>query len=330
MRAFQTEEEENAYEAFAKALNSVPLLCGDDSVEKSPFKLAREETIVSKEIKIPSRDGDRFVEAKVVLPKKRVPSEYAHTAIYLHGGGMALFDYASRNFENFARVVALQGVVVVMVGYRNSLRGSKTVAPFPAGLNDCVDAVRYLSLHSQRLGIPPGKFVLFGESGGANLSIATALALKREKHIDLVAGIFAMCPYVSGDYVSPRAIERYPSLKIFDGVGNLSLASLHFYAAAYGDDLVENPLAWPSCATSRDLSGLPPVHVSVNEFDPLRDEGVELYRKCLAAGISATCSVEVGTIHGIGSFFPGVDPDTTRYYARSVASMCRVSPGAAK
>ena len=35
----------------------------------------------------------------------------------------------------------------------------------------------------------------------------------------------------------------------------------------------QNPLAWPLCATAEDLSGLPPHVISVNELDPLRDEG---------------------------------------------------------
>ena len=42
-----------------------------------------------------------------------------------------------------------------------------------------------------------------------------------------------------------------------------------------------NPLAWPYHATVEDLEGLPPHVVSVNELDPLRDEGLAYFRKLL-------------------------------------------------
>ena len=40
----------------------------------------------------------------------------------------------------------------------------------------------------------------------------------------------------------------------------------------------ENPLAWPYFATEADVAGLPPHVITVNEFDPLRDEGTAYYR----------------------------------------------------
>jgi acetyl esterase len=35
-----------------------------------------------------------------------------------------------------------------------------------------------------------------------------------------------------------------------------------------------DPLAWPGFAEAEDVRGLPPVVISVNECDPLRDEGI--------------------------------------------------------
>ena len=42
-----------------------------------------------------------------------------------------------------------------------------------------------------------------------------------------------------------------------------------------------DPMAWPGFATREDVTGLPPTVVSVNECDPLRDEGVAFYRLLL-------------------------------------------------
>ena len=68
-----------------------------------------------------------------------------------------------------------------------------------------------------------------------------------------------------------------------------------------------NPLAWPGFATEDDVRGLVPTMISVNECDPLRDEGVNFYRLLLRAGVDARCRQVMGTIHGT-EIFPACVP----------------------
>jgi acetyl esterase/lipase len=63
-----------------------------------------------------------------------------------------------------------------------------------------------------------------------------------------------------------------------------------------------NPLAWPSFATEKDVQGFPPTVISVNECDPLRDEGIIFYRLLLRAGVPARCRQVMGTMHGTEIF----------------------------
>jgi acetyl esterase/lipase len=77
-------------------------------------------------------------------------------------------------------------------------------------------------------------------------------------------------------------------------------------------------LAWPGFATEADLAGLPPVVINVNECDPLRDDGVELYRKLRRAGVSARCRQLMGTVHGTEIFF--LCPDVSEDVARDIAA----------
>jgi acetyl esterase/lipase len=59
-----------------------------------------------------------------------------------------------------------------------------------------------------------------------------------------------------------------------------------------------SPYAAPARAT--DLAGLPPTYISVMEFDPLRDEGIDYARALLAAGVLAELHLFPGTFHGSG------------------------------
>lgn len=63
-------------------------------------------------------------------------------------------------------------------------------------------------------------------------------------------------------------------------------------------DYAANSLAWPYQAASAELAGLPAHTISVNEPDPLRDEGRVYARKLMAAGVPTISRTVNGTIHG--------------------------------
>jgi acetyl esterase/lipase len=68
--------------------------------------------------------------------------------------------------------------------------------------------------------------------------------------------------------------------------------------------------------------GIAPHRISVNECDPLRDEGIELYRLLLHAGVPARCRQLMGTIHGT-EIFSIACPDVSWDTAASIAQFCR-------
>jgi len=259
---------------------------------------------VEKELNIPSRDLGRNVRTLQIRPKDT--TGVLPAAIYFHGGGMASYSCFLNNFKTLGHLISeTMNVVVFMVDFRNSVNPSKNgdpIGPFPAGLNDCVDALRWISSNHKSLNIYK-EIVVTGESGGGNLSIATAMATCKE---ELISGLYLMCPFISGTY-EPIPSKSYSSLKRNDGI-ILSSHSMESYARAYGDGVMSNALAWPS--VSKDyklLRYLQKVHIRLNEFDPLLDEGKEFAQKCLESGLSdVTCSVDVGTVHGTGSFFPSL------------------------
>lgn len=247
----------------------------------------------------------------------RPESESALACVYyIHGGGMQSMSCYDGNYRAWGRMIANEGVAVAMVDFRNALIPSSVpeVAPFPAGLNDCVSGLKWVSKHADELGIDPNRIVVAGESGGGNLTLAVGLKLKRDGDLGLVRGFYALCPYIAGYWPHPDS----PSSVENNGI----LLNLHTNtgAIAYGIEELDNknPLAWPGFATEEDVAGFPPVVISVNECDPLRDEGINFYRLLLRAGVNARCRQVMGSIHGTEIFVLAA-PDISRETAASIA-----------
>ena len=240
--------------------------------------------------------------------------------VYFHGGGMQTQSCFDGIYRAWGRTMAAQGIAVAMVDFRNCLVASSApeVAPFPAGLDDCVSSVRWVAANAAKLGIDPSHLVVAGESGGGNLTLATGMRLAQSGELGLIRGLYALCPYIAGRW--PQ--DRFPSSVENNGL----LIDLHNNrpAMAYGIEELEreNPLAWPAFASEDDVRGLPPTVISVNECDPLRDEGIEFYRTLLRAGVSARCRQVMGTIHAT-ELFQMACPDISRETAASLAQFAR-------
>ena len=62
--------------------------------------------------------------------------------------------------------------------------------------------------------------------------------------------------------------------------------------------------------------------ISVNECDPLRDEGINFYRLLLRAGVAARCRQMMGTMHGT-EIFTIACPEISRDTARDIAAFTK-------
>ena len=212
--------------------------------------------------------------------------------LHLHGGGMTMLSAAGPAYVRWREHLAATGLVVVGVEFRNAA-GVLGPHPFPAGLDDCTSALRWMNDNKARLGV--SRIIVSGESGGGNLSLATALKARQDGHLDQIDGVYALCPYISNDYAERAA--GLPSLYENDGYF-LDCAMMSVLAMLYDGAGSTNPLAWPFHARLSDLEGLPPHVISVNELDPLRDEGLTYFRKLVAAGVNAVGRTVSGTTHG--------------------------------
>ena len=154
--------------------------------------------VVTEHVVTSQPDGND-INIRFIRPERR---ELLPCVYYIHGGGMQVMSCYDGNYRAWGRMIAAQGVAVAMVDFRNALVPSSVpeVAPFPAGLNDCVSGVKWVASNHDELAIDPERIVVAGESGGGNLTLATGLKLKQDGDLGVIAGLYALCPYIAGTW----------------------------------------------------------------------------------------------------------------------------------
>ena len=297
---------DSALEAVERTKQFLEHMCGEELVTSEGLQVSHHD--------LTSQPDGNTINVILTRPEG---DEVVPAVVYLHGGGMASMSCHYANYRAFARMVAHHGVAVVLVDFRNAIAASSIpeVAPFPAGLNDCVSGFRWTRAHADELGIDPSRVVIAGESGGGNLTLASGLRLLADGDIDDVHGLYAFAPYIAGEW--PQ--ERYPSTIENDGI--MISPRSHSGQVGYGQDAWDRQdiQAWPGLATPDDLAGLPKTVVVVNECDPLRDEGIDFYRKLLDAQVPARCRQVMGTMHAT-EIVPFLCPEISDDAARDLAA----------
>jgi acetyl esterase len=233
--------------------------------------------------------------------------------VHFHGGGGVILSASDPCYERWRDELAAQGTVVIGVEFRNGA-GKLGNHPYPAGLNDCTAATRWALEHRTDLNVD--RVVVSGESGGGNLALAVALTANRQQWSRRPDGVYAIAPMIASPWDKPADL---PSQTENDGylISCALLAvmgTLYDPLATHGDEA----LCWPQRASDADLVGLPAHVVSVNELDPLRDEGLSYQRRLLRNGVSAVGRIVAGTVHAGDVFFAAAMPDVYAATIRDV------------
>lgn len=203
--------------------------------------------------------------------------------VYLHGGG---FMQGSLNsWDHFLRdLVRQSGVAVMSVDYRLSPE-----VKFPVAFNETLAMVHLAARAGGDQGIDPARLAIGGDSAGANLALAAALALRDagEKLLSFQLLIYGL---YSADFDSP-------SWQRFGRGAGLSQTQARWIMETY----LENPAQqtdWRAAPLLADLRGLPPAHLIVGSLDPLLDDSNNLAAKLKAAGVAAELTIYQGINHG--------------------------------
>ncbi|TPN44564.1 MULTISPECIES: alpha/beta hydrolase [unclassified Mesorhizobium] len=215
------------------------------------------------------------------------PLTAARAVLYLHGGGWVIGNLDSH--DEICRWLAnLGNAIVVCPDYR--------LAPehkFPAALEDCAAALRFMEQNAGELGIDPARITVAGDSAGGNLAAVLALLARDGLAPPLAAQILI--------YPNTDARQTADSYRRFgDGFG-LTAATMAWFRDHYvrtPDDIVDWRVS-PLLASS--LAGAAPAFVAVAGHDILADEATAYAERLRAHGVPLLLRQWPGQIHGFVS-----------------------------
>ncbi|MQY08836.1 alpha/beta hydrolase [Actinomadura macrotermitis] len=264
---------------------------------------------------LPADDTVQITDLETGGPRVRVyrpvdADAPAPVVLDFHGGGfvMGSLDSEHRRALDLARRT---GFVVISVDYRLAPEH-----PFPAGLEDCYEALCWTVENATELGVDPARLAVAGGSAGGGLAAAVTL-LARDRGGPAIAFQLLICPALD-DRMRTRSAASFTDVPAFDSAAAAQMWPLYLPA---GLDGVDEP-AYAAPARAADLSGLPPAYVLTAEHDPLRDEGNRYALGLLDAGVPVELHHVPGTFH----VFDHVAPDagiSRRARAEMAAALVR-------
>jgi acetyl esterase len=231
------------------------------------------------------RDIELTLEGRTLPARLYVPldDESKALVVYFHGGGFVVGDLDTHD-ALCRRLSSDTRMRFLSVDYRLAPEH-----PFPSGINDAVDTIRYVLAHLTEFDDPGAEIIVMGDSAGATL-MTVACALTRNEHLGIAAQV-VIYPTLGPELFTDSMHEF--------GVGHtLDIDHLRYDYGLYlnGWNDHSDPRVTP--LMFEDLTGAPPAIVVVAECDPLRDEAIAYAGLLEHFGVRVELLEAKGMIHG--------------------------------
>jgi acetyl esterase/lipase len=190
------------------------------------------------------------------------------TIVWFHGGGFFAGDRA--HVANYLKILAARGYTTVAVGY--------SLAPgshYPTPLRQGNAALEYLVRHAERLRVDPRRFLLAGDSAGAQLAAQ-------------LANIVTSAAYAAKVGIAPSiAPGQLRGVILHCGVYDLDLGPPgHFMRTAAWSYSGRKDAKLAEISVARYVTAeFPPAFISVGNGDALEPHSRALARALVEAGV---------------------------------------------
>ena len=230
---------------------------------------------------------------RVYISESQKPSGLG--VLFIHGGGLVIGNYRM-HASTCVRYVNEFGAVVCSPQYRFA-----PDHPYPAALEDCFEAWRWMQENASDLGIDPERIVVAGASAGGGLAAKLAQHLQDEGGIQPVAQSLH-CPML--DDRSAANCELDPINHI--GCSNMQARfgwDSYLGCNSGSDDVPEDAVP----ARRENLADLPPTWIGIGKLDVFYEDSVEYARRLQRAGVPTTIHSSPGGPHGFEAVAPETD-----------------------
>ncbi len=239
--------------------------------------------IICREQRIAGCDGDPDVRLLIYAP----PGGARRPALlHIHAGGhvMGLPEMNDEQHRRFAHEI---GCVVVSVDYRLAPEH-----PYPAGLHDCLAALRWLHASAEQLAIDPAFIGVAGESAGAGTAVGLALLVRDHKEcaVKYLSLVAPMLDDRTGS--SDEAHLRSQDLSWSRGSNQFG------WRALLGTSAATPPEIYAAPARAECFAGLPATYIAVGSLDLFAQENLAFAARLMQDGVGVELHLYPGAYHG--------------------------------
>lgn len=249
--------------------------------------------VITEDRTVPGPKDSPDIAVRVYRPEKqagRLPA-----LLWIHGGGYILGGPDQEDFMSKKFTLAGE-CAVVSVDYRLAPEN-----PYPAPLEDCYAALKWLAAHAEELGVDSSRIAIGGASAGGGLAAGLALLARDRAEVNPVFQLLVY-PMINDCNIAP-ASQTLPDALFWTRESNLSgwraylgcepgKEGISCYAAAY---------------RATELEGLPPTYIAVGDLDLFAREDIEYSRRLIEAGIPTELHVYPGGCHAFDGMVPEAD-----------------------
>ncbi|OQV16960.1 putative Arylacetamide deacetylase [Hypsibius exemplaris] len=251
--------------------------------------------------------------------------------VHIYGGGWCFST--SETYEAHHRLLTEKlNAAILTIDYRKSPEH-----PFPAGFNDCYNAIRYFYEHAEEFGVDPARISILADSAGGNIAAGVTLKIRDEalgltlKSQLLIYPCTQFMNFRTNSYLSTVPLLQAEQMAMFAALyagekpPKIAAGMLQNYH--FSKDFQENPgwqalkryahhvtifeaIATDYLAFQRkalnpymcplmaaNLKGLPPTLVMICQFDVLKDDALAFMDRLQFDGVPVGLKVYPGP-HG--------------------------------
>ena len=260
----------------------------------------------------PGPEGGPDVMIRIYQPGTRPDTLPA--LLWIHGGGYVLGNVDGDDLRAKGMAVTLN-CVIASVEYRLAPEH-----PFPAPIEDCYSALKWLADSAAELGIDPKRIAIGGASAGGGLAAGLGLLARDRGEIDIAYQLL-IYPMIDDTNLAQAGPDT-PDTPVWTRANNLAGWRAYLGQEPGGDGIS----AYAAATRAQDVGGLPPTYMGVGSTDLFRDENITVAQRLMQAGVPTELHVYAHGFHGFDGF--ASESDTAqRFTAEQMRLVARALHG---